>query len=183
MGKRINTIMQTCFFAISGVLPKEEAIKQIKKAIEKSYLIKGQSVVDKNFLAVNTTLENLFPVTIKPILTHSENLPIANSRLPQFVQDFTIPLMNDLGDELPVSKMPNDGTFPSGTTQWEKEILPMKCLSGNLTYAFNAEIAVLFAHIVLSELNFLMKNGKNRYRNHLNRRPLMRAVFLKHYIL
>lgn len=120
MGKRINTIMQTCFFAISGVLPKEEAIKQIKKAIEKSYLIKGQSVVDKNFLAVNTTLENLFPVTIKPILTHSENLPIANSRLPQFVQDFTIPLMNDLGDELPVSKMPNDGTFPSGTTQWEK---------------------------------------------------------------
>jgi pyruvate-ferredoxin/flavodoxin oxidoreductase len=121
LGGRINTIMQTCFFAISGVLPKDEAIDQIKQAIRKTYGKRGEPVVRKNFAAVDSTLENLYEVTVPDAVTSTIEMPSAVSpRAPQFVQDVTAMMMANQGDLLPVSALPIDGTYPSGTTQWEK---------------------------------------------------------------
>ena len=121
MGSRINTIMQTCFFALSGVLPREEAIAQIKGAIEKTYKKKGKSVVEKNFQAVDATLDHLFEVQVPGRVTSRTALgAVVPDAAPPFVKEVTALMMADRGDELPVSKMPVDGTFPSGTTQWEK---------------------------------------------------------------
>ncbi|HRD08751.1 MAG TPA: 2-oxoacid:acceptor oxidoreductase family protein, partial [Saprospiraceae bacterium] len=122
MAGRINTIMQTCFFAISGVLPKEEAIYQIKKAIEKTYFKKGRAVIEKNFQAVDSTLENLFEVGTKNQFAEATLEPGQNqwSKAPRFVFDVLLKMMEGKGDELPVSALPVDGTYPSGTTKWEK---------------------------------------------------------------
>ncbi len=121
MGSRINTIMQTCFFALSGVLPREEAIAQIKGAIEKTYKKKGKTVVEKNFQAVDATLDHLFEVQVPGRVTSLTSLgAVVPEAAPPFVKEVTALMMADRGDELPVSKMPLDGTFPSGTTQWEK---------------------------------------------------------------
>lgn len=121
MSGRINTIMQTCYFALSGVLPREEAIKQIKKAIEKTYFKKGQKVIDQNFKAVDATLENLYEVDYpKKVTAAMHDLLIVPDKAPDFVKNITSVMMADHGDQLPVSKMPVDGTYPSGTTQWEK---------------------------------------------------------------
>lgn len=121
MGTRINTIMQTCYFALSGVLAKEDAIKQIKKAIEKTYFKKGQKVIDQNFKAVDATLENLFEVKY-PNKVSSKKVDIltVSAKAPDFVKEVTAKMMIGHGDELPVSRMTVDGTYPSGTTQWEK---------------------------------------------------------------
>ncbi len=121
MAGRINTIMQTCFFALSGVLPPDEAIAQIKKAIEKTYLKKGQSVVEKNFKAVDLTLENLFAVPV-PEKTSAMDLPKQgiSPLAPEFVRTVTQMMISGLGDRIPVSAMPVDGTFPNGTSKWEK---------------------------------------------------------------
>ncbi len=121
MSGRINTIMQTCYFALSGVLPREDAIKQIKKAIEKTYFKKGQKVIDQNFEAVDATLANLFEVSYpKKVTAKNIDLQIVSDKAPEFVKEVTAMMMKGHGDELPVSKMPIDGTYPSGTTQWEK---------------------------------------------------------------
>ncbi|MBK9106098.1 MAG: pyruvate:ferredoxin (flavodoxin) oxidoreductase [Saprospiraceae bacterium] len=121
MAGRINTIMQTCFFAISGVLPKDEAITHIKKAIEKTYFKKGKAVIDQNFKAVDQTLANLFEVTIPKKATARESMNLVVShRAPDFVKEVVAKMMEGRGDELPVSAMPVDGTYPSGTTKWEK---------------------------------------------------------------
>jgi len=121
MSGRINTIMQTCYFALSGVLPREDAIKQIKKAIEKTYFKKGQKVIDQNFKAVDATLANLFEVEYPKKVTSVENeLLTVSDKAPDFVKEVTAMMMAGHGDELPVSKMTVDGTYPSGTTQWEK---------------------------------------------------------------
>jgi pyruvate-ferredoxin/flavodoxin oxidoreductase len=121
MNGRINTIMQTCYFALSGVLPREDAIKQIKKAIEKTYFKKGQHVVDQNFKAVDATLANLFQVNYPAVVSASDkSLFTVSDKAPDFVKEITAVMMADHGDQLPVSKMPIDGTYPSGTTQWEK---------------------------------------------------------------
>ena len=121
MSGRINTIMQTCYFALSGVLPRDEAIKQIKKAIEKTYFKKGQKVIDQNFKAVDATLENLYEVDYpKKVTAAMHDLLIVPEKAPDFVKNITSVMMADHGDQLPVSKMPVDGTYPSGTTQWEK---------------------------------------------------------------
>jgi len=121
MTGRINTIMQTCFFALSGVLPKEQAIKQIKKAIEKTYFKKGSKVIDQNFKAVDQTLENLFELRIPDKIT-ARDIIISKipAHAPEFVRNTTQRMMAGLGDSIPVSAMPADGTYPSGTTQWEK---------------------------------------------------------------
>ncbi len=121
MGRRINTIMQTCFFALSGVLPKEEAIQQIKTAIEKTYYTKGQRIIEMNFKAVDAALDHLYPLEI-PAEASNKEIPIAivPPQAPEFVQDITATLLQGKGDSLPVSKIPADGTWPSGTTQWEK---------------------------------------------------------------
>ncbi len=121
MSGRINTIMQTCYFALSGVLQREEAIKQIKKAIEKTYAKKGQKVIDQNFQAVDATLANLYEVDYpKKVSAADHKLLTVPARAPVFVQEVTATMMAGHGDELPVSKMTVDGTYPSGTTQWEK---------------------------------------------------------------
>jgi pyruvate-ferredoxin/flavodoxin oxidoreductase len=121
MNGRINTIMQTCYFALSGVLPKAEAIEQIKHAIEKTYSKKGKAVVDKNFEAVDATLANLYEVTVPAKASSiAEMLAVVGADAPDFVKDVTARMMSGHGDELPVSKMSVDGTYPSGTTKWEK---------------------------------------------------------------
>jgi pyruvate-ferredoxin/flavodoxin oxidoreductase len=144
MSGRINTIMQTCFFALSGVLPKDEAIKEIKKAIEKTYSKKGTAVVEKNFQAVDATLAELFEVKVPELVNSSVNKALHISpNAPAFVQDVTASMLQGKGDDLPVSKMPVDGTYPSGTTQWEKRNIadfvpiwdPETCIQcGNCAY-------------------------------------------------
>jgi len=127
MGGRINTIMQTCFFAISGVLPREEAIKEIKKSIEKAYGKKGADVVAQNFKAVDTTLAHLHEVKVPIAVTSKIEIksPVSGSCIPLFVMDVTAEIIAGRGDLLPVSKMPIDGTFPTGTTQYEKRCVAL----------------------------------------------------------
>jgi len=121
MGVRINTIMQTCFFAISGVLPREEAIEQIKYAIKKTYGKKGEAVVKKNFEAVDTTLANLYQVDVPAEVSSDRCMPpTVSPEAPDFVQRVTAIMMQGNGDLLPVSAFPIDGTWPVGTTKWEK---------------------------------------------------------------
>ena len=119
MGGRINTIMQTCFFAISGVLPREEAIEAIKHAIKKTYGRRGESVVQKNFAAVDATLENLFEVKVPGSVDSAFDIhPAVPKAAPAFVQNVLAPIIQGNGDLLPVSALPIDGTFPIGTAQW-----------------------------------------------------------------
>jgi pyruvate-ferredoxin/flavodoxin oxidoreductase len=121
MAGRINTIMQTCFFAISGVLPREEAIRKIKAAIEATYGKKGRLLVEQNFAAVDRTLAQLHEVLLPAAATAVRpRLPVVPAEAPPFVQQVTAMMMAGRGDELPVSAMPADGTYPSGTTRWEK---------------------------------------------------------------
>lgn len=121
MGARINTIMQTCFFAISGVLPRDEAIAKIKGAIQKTYGSKGEKIVQMNYAAVDKTLANLHEIKIPGKITSQiEMPPPVPDNAPDFVKDVTAMLIAGKGDEVPVSKMPADGTWPLATTQWEK---------------------------------------------------------------
>ena len=121
MGRRINTIMQTCFFALSGVLPRDEAIAKIKVAIEKTYARKGAEVVQKNFKAVDAALDHLHKVNVpKQVSTTKEMKPVVSPLAPKFVQEVTAPMLAGHGDDLPVSMIPVDGTYPSGTARWEK---------------------------------------------------------------
>ncbi|PIX97656.1 MAG: pyruvate:ferredoxin (flavodoxin) oxidoreductase [Hydrogenophilales bacterium CG_4_10_14_3_um_filter_63_21] len=126
MGRRINTIMQTCFFAISGILPAEQAIAAIKKAVEKSYGTKSKRLVELNHRAIDMTLAHLHQVDVA-----QASLPAATGfakdagwkpalQPPAFVRDVTLPLYAGLGDRLPVSAMPADGTWPVGTAKYEK---------------------------------------------------------------
>ncbi|MFZ1583087.1 MAG: pyruvate:ferredoxin (flavodoxin) oxidoreductase, partial [Saprospiraceae bacterium] len=121
MPGRINTIMQTCFFALSGVLPPDEAIAQIKHAIEKTYYKKGKAVIDQNFKAVDQTLENLFEVQVRDVTAIVKEIAtVIPDIAPDFVKNVTSMMMSGEGDLIPVSAMPMDGTYPSGTTKWEK---------------------------------------------------------------
>ncbi len=127
MGQRINTIMQTCFFAISGVLPREEAIAAIKKSIQKTYGKRGQAVVAKNFAAVDATLGKLQSVEVPSQTTSKTELrPPVPAQAPAFVQEVLAPMIFGTGDELPVSKLPVDGTYPTGTAQWEKRNIALE---------------------------------------------------------
>jgi pyruvate-ferredoxin/flavodoxin oxidoreductase len=121
MGNRINTIMQTCFFAISGVLPREEAIAQIKYTIQKTYGKRGETVVNKNNEAVDQSLANLHQVKVPAQVTSKINRRAAvPNEAPTFVRDVLGKMIVFEGDDIPVSGMPVDGTFPTGTTRWEK---------------------------------------------------------------
>ena len=121
LGGRINTVLQTCFFAISGVLPRDEAIQRIKQSIEKSYGVKGADVVRKNFAAVDQTLAQLFEVAVPGAATSLfDRPPVVPDRAPPFVHEVTAMMMLGLGDELRVGQLPADGTFPSGTAAFEK---------------------------------------------------------------
>lgn len=143
MGARINTVMQTCFFAISGVLPREQAIARIKRSIQKTYGKRGEAVVQKNFLAVDESLAHMHevqvPLSLSKQYTQSkvnratapaQRQPIALPMLsrrppvpyeaPDFVRNVLGPMIVGEGDDLPVSALPCDGTYPSGTARWEK---------------------------------------------------------------
>jgi len=127
MGRRINTIMQTCFFAISGVLPREEAIAAIKKAIEKTYRKRGEAVVQKNFAAVDSTLAHLHEVKLPAQATSKLHMePPVPAAAPDFVQKVTARIIAGEGDLLPVSALPVDGTFPTGTARWEKRNIALE---------------------------------------------------------
>jgi pyruvate-ferredoxin/flavodoxin oxidoreductase len=121
MGGRINTIMQTCFFAISGVLPKEEAIAKIKEAIEKTYGKKGPEIVQKNFEAVDQTLAALQQVTVPEHVTAEFKMPpVVSAEAPDYVQRVTAVMLQNKGDSLPVSAFRPDGVWDVGTSKWEK---------------------------------------------------------------
>jgi pyruvate-ferredoxin/flavodoxin oxidoreductase len=121
MGTRINTIMQTCFFAISGVLPRDEAIAAIKKAIKKTYAKRGEEVVRRNFEAVDRTLENLHEVPVPATVTATKSQDgFDHAGMPDFVKRVTSVIMAGKGDRLPVSAFPVDGTWPVGTAKYEK---------------------------------------------------------------
>jgi pyruvate-ferredoxin/flavodoxin oxidoreductase len=127
MGQRINTIMQTCFFAISGVLPREEAIERIKYSIQKTYGKRGEIVVQKNFAAVDAALSHLHEVAVPAQPTSNIELPPAVShKAPSFVQRVLGEIIAGNGDNLPVSTMPVDGTFPTGTAAWEKRNIALE---------------------------------------------------------
>jgi pyruvate-ferredoxin/flavodoxin oxidoreductase len=126
MGVRINTVMQTCFFAISGVLPRDEAIGHIKKTIEKTYQRKGADVVRKNFEAVDQTLANLHEVKLAgKQVNGTPRPPTVSEAAPDFVQRVTSLILAGKGDLLPVSAFPVDGTWPTATAQWEKRSIAL----------------------------------------------------------
>ena len=121
LSSRTNTILQTCFFALSGVLPREEAIERIKHSIAKSYGRKGKRVVEQNYAAVDGALARLHEVKVPAEATSGFERPqVVPSTAPEFVRRVTARMMEGLGDEIAVSAMPVDGTFPSGTAAWEK---------------------------------------------------------------
>jgi pyruvate-ferredoxin/flavodoxin oxidoreductase len=122
MGGRINTIMQTCFFAISGILPRKEAIEKIKQSIQKTYAKKGNEVIQKNFEAVNMTLDNLFELDVSALVPDNSicRKAIVSESAPDFVKNITAKMMANGGNDLPVSAMPIDGCWPTATAQWEK---------------------------------------------------------------
>ena len=127
MGRRINTIMQTCFFAISGILPQDEAIGKIKEAIVKTYSKKGEEIVQKNFEAVDMTLANLYEIEVPAEATSEIRMkPPVPEDAPDFVKNVLGKMIEGYGDELPVSALPEDGTYPSGTTRWEKRNLALE---------------------------------------------------------
>ncbi|MBP5698652.1 MAG: pyruvate:ferredoxin (flavodoxin) oxidoreductase, partial [Alphaproteobacteria bacterium] len=126
MGARINTIMQACFFAISNILPKDEAIAQIKAAIKKTYSKKGDAVVQKNYAAVDASLEHMFEVTYPDHVTSTyHRLAPVPADAPKFVQGLTAKLIADKGDSIKTSELQEvvDGTWPTGTTQFEKRCI------------------------------------------------------------
>ena len=127
MGSRMNTILQTCFFAISKVLPRDEAIEAIRESIRYTYGRKGDEVVQQNMRAVDETLVHLHEVTVPDKVTsHTEMPPAFSPQAPQFERDVLGVIYAGHGDEIPVSAFPVDGTFPTGTAKWEKRNIALE---------------------------------------------------------
>jgi pyruvate-ferredoxin/flavodoxin oxidoreductase len=118
---RINTVLQTCFFVISGVLPRDHALEKIKATIRKTYDAKGEEVVRRNLDAVDATIARLAQVPVPARATSRiDLLPVVSSQAPAFVREVTAPMLAGRGNTLPVSALPVDGTYPSATSRWEK---------------------------------------------------------------
>ena len=127
MGGRVNTIMQTCFFAISGVLPREEAIERIKYSINKTYGKRGEAVVQRNYEAVDHTLANLAEVKVpKAVSSEFKRRDSVSANAPKFVKNVLGPILAYEGDDIPVSAFPKDGTFPTATSQYEKRNISLE---------------------------------------------------------
>jgi pyruvate-ferredoxin/flavodoxin oxidoreductase len=127
MGGRINTIMQTCFFGISGILPREEAIAHIKKSIEKTYGKRGPEVVKRNWEVVDLSLAQLHEIKVpKAASATAGRPPIVSDKAPDFVKKVTAVMLAGKGDLLPVSAFPVDGTWPTATAKWEKRNLALE---------------------------------------------------------
>jgi len=127
LGSRINTVMQVCFFAITGVLPQQEAIAAIKRSIQHTYSPQGDEVVRMNLNAVDQALAHLHPVTVPERAEGHLAMPLPIApEAPAFVQQVTTPMMAGCGDALPVSLLPADGTYPTGTAKWEKRNIALE---------------------------------------------------------
>jgi pyruvate-ferredoxin/flavodoxin oxidoreductase len=156
MHNRINTVMQTCFFALSGIMPKDKAIEKIKTYIQKTYARKGQKVVEQNFRAVDASLAELFKVKVGKVTQKKSNTDHLIEQAPEFVRNVTAKMLAGFGDLIPVSQIPVDGTYPSGTTQWEKRLVaqevpewsPETCIQcGNCSFVCpHAAIRAKFYH-------------------------------------
>ncbi len=121
LGPRVNTILQTCFFAISGVLPREEGVRRIRTSIEKTYGAKGRAVLEKNFAAVDTALEHLHEVSVPKAVTSTEELRVfVPDDAPDQIKRIAALQFAGRGNEIPVSAIPADGSYVGGTTQYEK---------------------------------------------------------------
>jgi pyruvate-ferredoxin/flavodoxin oxidoreductase len=121
LGSRINMIMQTAFFVIAGIIPKEDAIASIKEQIKKTYMKKGEQVVKMNYAAVDKALQNIVEVPVPGKATSKKRMrPPVPEDAPEFIKNVTAKMIAGKGDSLPVSAMPEDGTWPTGTTQYEK---------------------------------------------------------------
>ncbi|MCA9202611.1 MAG: 2-oxoacid:acceptor oxidoreductase family protein, partial [Planctomycetales bacterium] len=121
MGQRINTVMQTCFFALANILPREQAIEEIKLAIKKTYAKRGEVVLQRNYAAVDASLAALHEVQVPTAVSSTtRRLPPIGADAPDFVQRVTAMMIAGQGDLLPVSALPVDGTFPTGTARFEK---------------------------------------------------------------
>jgi pyruvate-ferredoxin/flavodoxin oxidoreductase len=143
---RTNTILQTCFFALSGVLPRAEAIWQIKAAIRKTYADKGEDVVERNFRAVDGTLERLHAVEVPSAVTSDwDRAPLVPEHAPEFVRAVTARMLEGCGDEIPVSLMPADGLPARRFTK--SAMSPMSSRSGSPTSVCSAGNAALSARI------------------------------------
>ena len=124
MGNRINTVMQPCFFHLSGVLPADDAIARIKESVEQTYGRRGRTIVERNFAAIDQAIQRLERVAIPDLVTSQRSLaPIVAADAPDFVRKVTALLMAGDGDLLPVSALPPDGTFPTGTSRYEKRAI------------------------------------------------------------
>jgi pyruvate-ferredoxin/flavodoxin oxidoreductase len=127
MGSRMNTILQVCFFAISKVLPREEAIEAIRKSIRDTYGRKGEEIVQKNMKAVDETLAHLFEVKVPAKISSTIEMPLPfSAEAPKFEREVLGAIYEGRGDEIPVSAFPCDGTFPTGTAKWEKRNLALE---------------------------------------------------------
>jgi pyruvate-ferredoxin/flavodoxin oxidoreductase len=127
LGNRINTIMQTCFFAISGVLPQAEAMEKIKQSIRKTYGKRGEPVVRQNFAAVDTAIRHLHQIPVPAeATTTAESISEFSANAPEFVRQVTAEIIAGRGDQLPVSAFPLDGTYPVGTAQFEKRNIALE---------------------------------------------------------
>ncbi|MFI5262724.1 MAG: pyruvate:ferredoxin (flavodoxin) oxidoreductase, partial [Candidatus Limnocylindrales bacterium] len=123
MGSRINTVMQPCFFQLAGILPPDEAIARIKEWVRKTYARRGEAVVERNFAAIDHSLKRLSHVPLGGLTNSLPAIPPLADGVPDFVARITARLMAGDGDQLPVSALPVDGTFPSGTTKYEKRAI------------------------------------------------------------
>jgi pyruvate-ferredoxin/flavodoxin oxidoreductase len=126
MGRRINTVMQVCFFAISGVLPKNEAIEEIKDSIRKTYGKKGEAIVAMNIKAVDNTLEHMHEIKVPDDISSAYEIkPAVSETAPTFVKDVIGQIIAGYGDNIPVSAFPIDGTWPTDTARWEKRSIAL----------------------------------------------------------
>ena len=141
MGSRINTVMQPCFFKLAGILPPDEAIAQIKSFVRKTYAKRGDAVVERNFAAIDRSLARLGHVTLGQVTNGRPALTPVAGDVPDFVARVTSRLMAGDGDQLPVSALPVDGTFPSGTTKYEKRAIAQRSRSGTRRSASTAASA------------------------------------------
>ena len=172
MGGRINTIMQTCFFGISGILPRDEAITHIKKSIEKTYGKRGPEVVKRNCEVVDLALAELHEIPVPATVTATQSRPPMVSALaPDFVQKISAVMLAGKGDLLPVSAFPVDGTWPVGTAKWEKRNIALEIPCGIPRSVFSAISARLFVHMRRSARKSTTNLRWPRRRKHSNRQP------------
>lgn len=167
MGSRINTIMQTCFFALANILPREEAIAKIKNAIAKTYAKKGEAIIKQNFIAVDHTLQNLHEMKHLTKVTSTCTIPeVVSHKAPEFVRNVIGKMIADKGDDLKVGSLNPDGTFPVETTKWEKRNVSLQAPVWNETACIQCgRCSLVCPHSIIRvkscEANLLSKAPKS----------------------